>query len=41
MLHSPWSAVIGLVLVVAWVLMFWAIFFPGKPQKKDREDGWF
>lgn len=40
LLHSPWSAAIGLLVVVAWVLMVCAIFFPGRGGK-DREDGWF
>ena len=40
LLHSPWSAVIGLAAVLAWALMLCAIFFPGKPRG-NREDGWF
>lgn len=42
LLHSPWSAAIGLLVVAAWILMLCAIFFPGgKRRERDRQDDWF
>ncbi len=40
-LHSPFAAGFCLVLLVAWILMLCAIFWPGGGgRRRDRHDGW-
>lgn len=42
LLHWPWSAAIGLLVLAAWILMLCAIFFPGRNAgSRDREGDGF